>query len=262
MKRRALLALASALPAAPALARLSHTLLVAGSPAVADLMTALGEAFRAVRPDVSIWFEPGGNASAMAAAQNGATDLAALSTDLPGHITDGRWHAHLFARTGLRPVIHPSVGLETVGATALRNLALGRVANWQEIGGPDLPVRPVLFQPMTMQRRQLDDLLPGVATARTATAGNAADMAAAVMAAPGGIGFLGPDDPPGGTRPLACDGVPMTRATLLSGRYPLTLSAFLVVFGRASDLGEAFIAFARGPAGQRLIAQKRFIRVR
>ena len=262
MKRRTLLALAGTLPAAPALAMPSRTLLIAGSPAIAGLMTALGEAFRAIRPDVSIWFEPGGNASAMAAAQNGATDLAALSADLPGHVTDSRWHANLFARTALRPIVHPSVGLDSIGRAALRRLAIGSVTSWRELGGPDLPIRPVLYQPATMLRRQLDDVLPGVAAARTTSVGNAADMVAAVMAEPGSLGFIGPGDPQGSVRPLACDGVPMSRTTILSGRYPLTLSAFLVVFGRGSDIAEAFISFVRGPSGQRLIAQKQFIRVR
>lgn len=270
MKRRSILwGLGAAGLAAPARAqgagdRVSETLLIAGSPAIRDLIAAIGEGFRGGNPRVSTYFETGEAAAALLAAQRGAIDMVASTSDLANEVTDERWHAYLFARSAVLAVCHPGVqpGPLTVGQ--MRRLASGEIANWREVRGPDLPVRVVHYAAGTPERRRLDEVLLGAAPVRAAVrqVGNATDMVAAVTAEPGSLGFLGPADPLGGTVVLPCGGVAMTRTTVLSGRYPLTASLFLITFGTSSRVGQAFIDYARGPAGQSIVAQKKFVRVR
>lgn len=274
IRRRGLLAgagLASFMPGASAQAARERpqSLLIAGAPAIRDLITALGDAFREAHPGVTLHFEACTNATALLAVRNGATDLAAITSDLPADTVDERWHAWLVARNGVQVIAHPGIAAGGAALQPLAPLVVGRlisgaIVTWRELGGADLKVRPVLYLPGTPERYRTDAVLPGRPTAASSArvVGNAADMVAAVLATPGAMGLLGFGDAPGGTVALPCQDVAMDRTSLLSGRYPLTGSALLVSFGREPPLVQAFVQFARGPAGQAIAGRPPFVRIR
>ena len=74
-------------------------------------------------------------------------------------------------------------------------------------------------------RRQLGDSLAGSAI----TASNAVDVVARVAKNPGAIGFVTLKDVSPSVKLLTLGGVPMTRETILSSRYPLIRSFYLVI---------------------------------
>ena len=70
-------------------------------------------------------------------------------------------------------------------------------------------------------------------------------MLDAVRSTPGAIGYVTLRHLEPGVKVLNVDGVEMSRSTMLSGRYPLARSFYLVVHMKSSPVAERFIACAR-----------------
>jgi ABC-type phosphate transport system substrate-binding protein len=64
-----------------------------------------------------------------------------------------------------------------------------------------------------------------------------------------------------GVKGLRVDEVEMSRATMLSGRYPLARSFYLVMHMKVSPLAERFVDFALSKDGQDLLASRGLLEV-
>ncbi|MGK7948438.1 MAG: PstS family phosphate ABC transporter substrate-binding protein [Xenococcaceae cyanobacterium] len=51
------------------------------------------------------------------------------------------------AYDGIVFFVNPSLPVEQISITQIREMILGKITNWQEVGGPDLPVVPYIFNP-------------------------------------------------------------------------------------------------------------------
>ena len=49
--------------------------------------------------------------------------------------------SHQITNTRIAFVVHPSNPVRTAGIETIRKILLGRISNWRELGGPDLPIR-------------------------------------------------------------------------------------------------------------------------
>ena len=51
------------------------------------------------------------------------------------------------AYDGIVFFVHPSLPVQKISVNQIREMILGKITNWQEIGGPDLPIVPYVFNP-------------------------------------------------------------------------------------------------------------------
>lgn len=51
------------------------------------------------------------------------------------------------AYDGIVFFVHPSLPVQQISVNQIREMMLGKITNWKEIGGPDLPVVPYVFNP-------------------------------------------------------------------------------------------------------------------
>ncbi|MEV4781605.1 substrate-binding domain-containing protein [Burkholderia sp. LMU1-1-1.1] len=242
-----------------------RSLLISGADAMLPLVRALAQAFLRERraglpggsPALDVIVERGGSVPAYIAASRRAIDVAAMTRALSDAEDGPGARQHLIARDDIGIVVHRALPLADLARAQVRGLLTGEIANWRALGGPDLPVT-VYAHPRGAPARQSTEqlLLEGADFSPEARelAGEAA--LAAVAATPGAIGYLA-GHARGGREPvalLAVDGVPPTAATVLSGRYPYTHGFHLLLHGEPGGEREAFVRFARGAAGQALVA--------
>ncbi|RBO96755.1 PstS family phosphate ABC transporter substrate-binding protein [Nocardia puris] len=132
--------------------------------------------------------------------------------------------------------VHPELGVADLTVEQVRDLYAGRITNWREVGGPDLPVVLIDRTPGSGTRVIFEDALFGgeqparphrSCTAIKDTEGTFCDvpvtreMHKAVREIPGAIGYGElAESNRAGMRVIALDGVAPGREAALDGSYP------------------------------------------
>ncbi|MES2978903.1 MAG: substrate-binding domain-containing protein [Pseudomonadota bacterium] len=242
-----------------------NALLIGGAAAMYDLNVALGKEFEK-QYGVAVIVERGGSLQGLLAAKRHAIDIAAMSRDLEGAEAEAQAHNHLIARDAIAVVVHSNNPLRQLRQEIVRDVLTGKIDNWKTLGGADAPIDVVMRPRDYATTRYVSEVvLAGDDLGlKTQYRKSKDDLLAFIRQNPNGIGCVATDDGklPADIMALEIDGIPISRATVLSGRYPFERSFFLMTFGVARKQALDFIALAESPAGQAIVDRAGFIPVR
>ena len=153
--------------------------------------------------------------------EQGEADLLVTSGEPPAG-----WFATPLGRLGLAVVVHPDNPVRDLSLDELRDLFSGLSDSWDDVGGRQLAVQPVLPLPGEPIGEAFASMVlgeanpwPGALLAPTAAA-----MNQLVAEDPGAIGILPSDAVPETLRAVRIDGILPGESTIASGTYPLTVS--------------------------------------
>jgi phosphate transport system substrate-binding protein len=226
------------------------------------------EAYKTLARGVDCTIVAGASLQSLTALKRDSVDLAIMARDLSTEEDEAQTRSYLVARDYALMVVPSALGIGALKSAQLRDILCGQVVDWSALGGPVMPIKVITLKAGTRERTFVEtNLLDGHEITPGATVvASSQDMVAAVASQPGAFGYVmsdhagvpdfvaGKAQPAfGSLRALAIDDVPMTRATVLSGRYLLTRSFYLVAHGQPGRVAQGFIDFARGPQGQALV---------
>jgi phosphate transport system substrate-binding protein len=234
-----------------------ESLLVAGSTTMENYLQPVVAAFSKKYPDANVVSDQGGGAAGLIALKRGAIDVALLARDVTPEEDDVHVRDYLVARDGVAVVVSLKNPVQGLTIKQLAGVFSGEIASWKELGGPDLPVIVVDRDKASRTRKSLMDLVLGgeEPTKVARRANKAAEVVAALEAEPGAIGYMSLRTLTKGVRALAVNDVEMSRSTMLSGRYPLTRSFYLVTYRKPTPLAERFIEFVLSKEGQAILTE-------
>jgi len=162
-------------------------------------------------------------------------------------------------------------GLTSVTKEQLQALFEGRVANWKELGGPDLDVFVYDKEPGRGTREVLDKYLygkDGKAPAppdspRYAIVGGNEETRTKLLSTPGSVAPLSSafvaDQPTLGL--LGVDGIVPTAQTIADETYALSRPLFLVTDGAPAGAAKTFVDFVLSPEGQPLLTRHGYLTI-
>jgi phosphate transport system substrate-binding protein len=195
------------------------------------------------------------------ALSSGAIDIALASHGLEAKDLGARGlTAHRIAVTAVVFAVHADVGLLDLSPGDFCDIFSGRVASWDAVGGPKVPVRAFLRPDSEVDTEVaraaipcMKDLVPGkdVAIAQTSN-----DMRIALQSTPGAIGLTTGSavlQSIVALRTLSIASVSPTPGNVVSGRYPLVRPAYLVTLASPSPSVRRFLAFVRSDLGAEAI---------
>lgn len=241
------------------------SLIVAGSSRMLPYSRDVEAMFEKANPDIDVVCEGGGSYPALLALKRGLIDVAAIGQELSRHDDDPRLRLHLMAKDAVAVIVNPNSPVQSLTRGELRDILEGRGGNWGMFGGGDSEIDLI-------DRRGGDpaDRAEAVETVLghhepfknvETYVGSDAEMIAAVAANPDALGYCGWEDLTPAVRPLAIDGVALTRETMLSGRYPFAWPYYYVTLGVPSPAVSRFLAFTRTDQMQAALAQGGLLRV-
>lgn len=251
-------------PSAAALADSpADTLRIDGSAGVRPLVEALALEYRTHQPSVAIVMGEGlGSKARIEALAAGRIDIAMAShgVDVADLARQGL-AAHEIARVAVVFAVNSSVPGLALSENQVCDVYGGRVGNWKELGGPDLPMvpltRPAGEVDADVVAEGMDCFAAAIAGRELRTLQQPDEMAAALAATVGAIGMTSMpfvDRSEGRITALPVGGVEPSAANVLSGAHGLTRQSFLLVQAAPSPAVAGFLAFVRGAAGARVIA--------
>jgi phosphate transport system substrate-binding protein len=220
------------------------------------LMDELTAAYRATHGHVSFKTSLYNSTHAVEALWTGQVDLAVVSR-LTESERDAVWMTPI-AIDGVAIVVHPGNPVRDLAILQVRDIFRGRIANWQDVGGPKGDALVLSRESNSGTRAKFEETVMegrNVTVNAVMASSDAAvlDYCRSVTTA---IGYVASGYVTDSVKALAVEGIPLTPATLAEQRYPL--SRPLIVITPEEPQGElrAFVAWILGPEGQALVGKK------
>jgi phosphate transport system substrate-binding protein len=117
-----------------------------GSDTLLQLAQAWAEAYREVRPDVSIAVTGGGSGTGIAALMNGTADIANASRPMKQKEIDQAEASgftpveHIVAIDAVAVIVNPANPVDRLTIGQLSDIYTARTTNWAQVGGLDAPI--------------------------------------------------------------------------------------------------------------------------
>jgi len=246
----------------------AETLQIEGSTTVGPIADTFAEYFKGVYPDLSITVKKTGSGDGAAAMIDRRCDIATMSRFMkPEEFSKAVANnvlpvAHVVAMDGVCVVVHPSNPVSALTKEQIRDIYVGRITNWSQLGGPNLAIVPIsretssgtyeTFHELVMAKKEMGPGIEGVnsnpqAQTRVRTTQGAIGYV--------GLGFLE------GVKALKVDGIAPTRQTVANGTYPVARPLFLFTNGypKLGSMAHKFVTFYLTEKGQELIEAKHFV---
>ena len=139
----ALVAVASTVFVSKALTTQKGTekIIISGASTIAPLVAEIAKRYERENPGIQIDVQSGGSSRGVADARSGLADIGMVSRDLKA--SERELVDYPIARDGIAVIVHKSNPIQALSKEQIRNMYLGRITNWKELGGADMPITVV-----------------------------------------------------------------------------------------------------------------------
>jgi len=248
-----------------------QTLQIEGSTTVGPIADVFAEYFIRQYPGLDITVKKTGSGDGAAALVDGRCDIAIMSRFIkPKEFRKAVENnvfpvAHVIAMDGVCVVVHPSNPVTQLSTTQVRDIYMGEIRNWKEVGGPDLPIVIIsrdtssgtyeTFHKLVMKEERMAGNVEYVNSNPQAHA--------RVKTTRGAIGYVGLGFVDANVKALKMDGVTPSRETIATGLYPVTRPLYMFTNGypKLGSMTHKFVTFYLTETGQEIIEAKGFVPV-
>lgn len=251
-----------------------------GSDTLVNVALAWAEAYREIRPDVSIAVTGGGSGTGIASLINGTVDLANASRAMKSNeIEEARGKGiepieHTVAIDALAIILHLDNPVSELTIDQLADIYTGRITNWAEVGGND--ARIVLLSRETNSGthvyfleevvRRGDPTNKDIFAPQTLLMPSSVGITSEIRRNPNAIGYdgLGYVDAAHEKIVAIADTaagpfVLPTVETAASGEYTLSRDLYMYTAGEPTGAVGEFLAWILGSQGQSIVTQLGFV---
>jgi len=272
----------SLVPAAVAQEELSGTIQIKGSDTMVNLGQAWAEAFSKAHPGVTVAVTGGGSGTGFAALIGGTCDIAEVSRTIKEK------EVALAGQKGFKPVefevaldglavvVHPDNPVDALTIDQLADIFTGRVTNWKQVGGKDLPIvilsrevnsgTHIYFKEHVLRKGRKDIfdefspmalLMPSSQAIAEEVAGN--ENAVGYY----GVGYVTPAQKAVAVAQDAdSEYVTPEVPDIISGRYPISRPLLVYTPSAPTGVVKAFIDFVLSPEGQKIVEEVDFVPIK
>ncbi|MCI0471342.1 MAG: substrate-binding domain-containing protein, partial [Candidatus Aminicenantes bacterium] len=121
-------------------------IVIEGSTTVGPIAKAFAEYYMKLNPEVNITVSESGSGNGAKALVNGSCQIATMSRLLKQNEYEAAVHSeilpvtHVVAFDGIALSVHPSNPVKGLTLDQVKNIYLGKIKNWKELGGPNMPI--------------------------------------------------------------------------------------------------------------------------
>ena len=241
---------------------------IKGSTTVLPIAQKVGEAYMKEHPGVKISISGGGSGNGIKALIDGSTDIADSSRFIKSKevklaVEKGRYPVPFaVAYDCIVPVVHPSNSVMNITMDQLKGIYQGKIKNWKEIGGPDMPIVVIsrdtssgTYEVWHEKALKKERVFPGALL----QASNGA-VVQAVSKNKNAIGYIGLGYMDSSVKPLLVDRVKGSAETTLNGSFPISRALYMFTPGWPKGDTLNFINYVIHPEkGQKYISEIGFV---
>lgn len=243
-------------------------IVIKGSTTVLPIAQKVSEAYMKQNPGTKISISGGGSGNGIKALVDGSTDIADSSRfikqkEVSLAVKNGIYPVPFaVAYDCIVPVVHPSNPIVNITMAQLKEIYMGKVKNWKELGGPDRPVVVIsrdtssgTYEVWHNKVMKKERVYPGALL----QASNGA-VSQAVAKNKNAIGYIGLGYLSADVKPLMVDRIVGSATTTLNGTYPISRPLFMFTQGWPKGDVLNFINFVLNPQkGQKHVADAGYV---
>ncbi len=248
-------------------ANLSGDINAGGSTSVESAALATMEEFKALNPEVTFVYDATGSSTGIKNAKDGTYKLGFSSRDLKEEEKDGITFEAI-ALDGIALAVNPANGVEDLTLEQVKDIYLGAITNWSELGGVDADIVVVSRESGSGTRGAFEEIV-GFEDSLTDKAiiknGNG-EVATYLTSEPNAIGYISfttLEENADSVKGLTVNGAKADVASVQDGSYPIS-RPFMMVYDEASlnAAEKAYVDFLFSEEGQDIIEDTGAIRVK
>ena len=229
---------------------LSGHLLVVGSTALQPLVTRAAVLFQQQYPAAKIVVKGGGSVSGLQSVTSNKSDIG--DSDIyadPAIYPDPNLTDHIVCVVPFTMIADPNINVTSLSQQQIIDIfATGTIRNWQQVGGPDLAIVPVVRPTTSGTRATFHKYILGGRDensehGRLLTTDTSATVRDAVAHTTGAIGYLALSVLNKSVHALSIDGYTPTLANIENGHYAFWSYEHMYTTGDNNVLASAFLDF-------------------
>lgn len=244
-------------------------LVIKGSTTVLPIAQKTVEAFMKENPDIKISLSGGGSSNGIKALIDGTTNVANASRfikdkEVKAAIKKGVYPVPFAcAYDSIIPVVHPENNLTDITMAQLKDIYMGKIRNFREIGGPDRKIVVISRDTSsgTYETWEKKVMKKERVTPRASVMASNGAVVQSVSNNKNTIGYIGIGYLNKSVKPLTADGIEGTEETTLNGQYPISRPLFMFTNGWPKGDTLKYINFILHPRGQKHVAESGYVRL-
>lgn len=230
-----------------------------GSSALQPLVETASEEYQAKHPGQFINVQGGGSGTGLSQVQSGAVEIG--NSDLFAEEKKGiqaeKLVDHKVAVVGITPIVNKKVGVSALTFTQLRQIFLGEITNWKEVGGNDQKIVLINRASGSGTRVTFEKWVLDGKTAIQAQEQDSSGMVRSIVAdTPGAISYTAFSYVNDEVATLALDGVAPTEKNVTTNDWIIWAYEHMYTLGEPNELTHDFLQFMLSEAVQDTIIEK------
>ncbi|MGS0764799.1 phosphate ABC transporter substrate-binding protein [Syntrophomonas curvata] len=244
--------------------KLSGTITVAGSTSVQPFSEVLAEEFARTYPGVQVDVQGGGSSQGIQAVIGGAADIGASSRELKPEEKTSGLVATTIALDGIAVIVNPSNQVNEIALAALKDVYMGRINNWKQLGGSDSPITVVCREAGSGTRGAFEELVMNKENIsnRVIIQNSTGAVKTTVAGDEKAIGFVSMAAIDQDIKTLKIDSAEASVANVKNGSYKISRPFLYLTKGQPEGLAKAFIEYVLSDEGQGLMQEEGAISVK
>lgn len=254
-------------------------LVLDGSTTVGPIAKAFAEYYMAKNKDVNVTVNESGSGNGAKSLINSACDVANMSRFMKGKefaaaVEKGVMPvAHVVAMDGLPILVHPGNPVKQLTVEQVREIYMGKISNWKQVGGPDMEIVVVsrdtnsgtyeTFHKLVMTHKVNGEKVKEKIKNGAEYVGSNGAIRARVQSTPAALGYAGLGFVDKTVKALEIDGIYPTPQSVVSGRYPIARPLFMFTDGypKLGSHVHAFTTLHLSEKGQEIVEDIGFVPV-
>lgn len=232
-------------------AGLAQQLVVTGSTTLLPIAEIAGEQFSESRDNVDVLVSGVGSSAGIEAVAAGTSQIGTSSRDLKDEESDLGLVDTPVAYDGIAVIVNPANPVRDLSTEQLQRIFSGKITNWSEVGGSDLPIDLVNRDEASGTREAFKKIVMGEdakfdrSAAVLPGTGQVRDVVSRSEGAVGyiSVGFVTPRYSARAVKAVSVDGVAPSSETVADGSYPIRRLLHFFTKGRPEGHAKGYIDF-------------------
>jgi phosphate transport system substrate-binding protein len=236
-----------------------ESITVVGSSALQPLVEAAGEQYSGDHLGVFVNVQGGGSGTGLSQIQEGAVDIGnsdLFASEKTG-IKANKLVDHRVAVVGITPVVNKKVGIKNLSIAQLRGIFTGRITNWRQLGGQNLPVVIVNRAQGSGTRATFERWVMAGQPALAAQEQDSTGMVRQIVAStPGAISYMAFSYVDKSIKTVQVDGIAPTPANVYSNRWQIWAYEHMYTLGKPTGLTKRFLQYIQSDQVQNTLVKQ------
>ncbi|MCL2324757.1 MAG: phosphate ABC transporter substrate-binding protein [Actinomycetia bacterium] len=231
----------------------STDIVVSGSTTVEPIAEVAGEDYAKAHPGVSVLVSGlGSSAGIEAVGVTRTADIGTSSRDLKDNEKKLGLEVIPIAHDGIAVVVNPANPVRNLTLAQLRDIYAGKITNWKEVGGDDVPITLVNRDESSGTRDAFTKFVMGDTAFNldAVVLPGTGQVREVIRRTKGAVGYISEGFVNGQVRALAVDGITPSPANIASEKYPLSRKLYFLVRKDLSPEAQGYVDYVLSDAIQ------------